>query len=195
MFDDLLSSIRDAAEVDELLVADMTVRDHTRPTPCSALDLGAVTAHLIGGLSGMADVAEGRPLSFDNDPDLATSDPAAELRAATQRLIDDYSAPGKIEQTFTMPWGPATGRQLLSFELIELIVHGWDIARSLSRSITFDDRLCAAVLADAQLWVDESARTPQLFGREVTVAEDAPAIDRLVAFLGRDPAWTPPEVR
>ena len=70
--------------------------------------------------------------------------------------------------------------------------HGWDIARSLGRSIAFDDHLVTAVLADARRWVDESARTPQLFGPEVTVVEGAPALDRLVAFLGRDPSWTPP---
>ena len=74
--------------------------------------------------------------------------------------------------------------------MTELVVHGWDIARSLGRAIEFDDHLVTDVLAAARTWVDAAARTPQLFGPEVAVAGDAPALDRLVAFLGRDPAWS-----
>jgi hypothetical protein len=43
-----------------------------------------------------------------------------------------------------------------------------------------------SVLDGARQWVDAGARTPQLFGPEVVVPEDAPVLDRLVAFLGRD---------
>jgi hypothetical protein len=31
-----------------------------------------------------------------------------------------------------------------------------------------------------------------MFGPEVSVSEDAALHDRLAAFFGRDPAWTPP---
>ena len=83
----------------------------------------------------------------------------------------------------------------LGFELIEVVVHGWDIARSLDVPPPFDDDVVAAALAGARAWVDDSVRTPQLFGPEVTVADDAPVLDRLVGFLGRDPTARTPFVR
>lgn len=79
----------------------------------------------------------------------------------------------------------------MGFELIELIVHGWDISRSLERTAAFDDDLIQAVLSGAPLWVDDSTRTPQLFGPEVPVPSGAPVLDRLVGFLGRQPDWGP----
>ena len=88
-----------------------------------------------------------------------------------------------------MPWGETTGMQLMGFELIELIVHGWDISRSLGRDAPFEDDLVEAALFGARQWVDDSTRTPQLFGPEVPVPDDAPVLDRLVGFLGRHPDW------
>ena len=117
---------------------------------------------------------------------------AAAFRAAADRVITGFDRPGMLEHTFAMPWGATTGAQLLGFGLIEVVVHGWDIARSLGRPPAFDDDLVEAVMADARQWVDDSTRIPQLFGPEVVPAVDAPVLDRLVAFLGRPPTWAPP---
>lgn len=184
----LLTMVSEAAAAVESLVA-VTEADHDRATPCAGLDLKALVAHLIGGLRSMADIGEGKPFSFDTDPDLSVEDPKLELRIAADRLGAAFGPPGMAERAFAMPWGETTGNQLLGFELIELVVHGWDIARSLGQDPALDDDLAAAALAGAQQWVDDSARTPQLFGPEVAVDNDAPVLARLVGFLGRDPAW------
>lgn len=190
MNDTLLPLVRRAADAVEPLVAAVDTAALHRPTPCPELDLGGLTAHLIGGLIGFADVAEGKPLRFDADPDLSAGSPTAAFRAAAARVLAGFGRPGAVEQTFSMPWGPTTGGQLLGFELIELIVHGWDIARSLGRDPGFDDDLVAAALAGARTWVDDSTRIPQLFGPEVTVPADAAPLDQLVGFLGRQPSWS-----
>lgn len=192
MNDSLIPLLVRAADAVEPLVASVTAADHLRATACPDLDLKSLTAHLIGGLSGFADVAEGKPLSFGGDPDLSTNDAASAFRAEADRVIAGFSQPGMIDRTFAMPWGDTTGAQLLGFELIELLVHGWDIARSLDRQPRFDDDVVAAALAGARQWVDDSTRIPQLFGPEIVVAGDAPVLDQLVGFLGRRPTWAPP---
>lgn len=189
MNDDLLTSIRRVVAAVEPMVATIATTDHRRPTPCPDLDLGNLTAHLIGGLTSFAEVAEGKPLRFDGDPDLSACDAGVSFRAAADRLITIFDQPGMLQHTFAMPWGVTTGAQLLGFELVELLVHGWDIARSLDRDPKYDDDVVEAALAGARQWVDDSARTPQLFGPEVPVASDAPPLDRLVGFLGRQPTW------
>jgi uncharacterized protein (TIGR03086 family) len=192
VYSDLVSSFTRAAEQVEPLIAAVGADDYQRPTPCPDLDVEHLTAHLIGGLSGFAGVAEGEPLRFDTDPDLTTSDPLREFHTAADRVIAGFSAPGMLERTFTMPWGISTGAQLLGFELLEVVVHGWDIAASLGRHAQFEAVLVEGALAGARQWVDDSTRIPQLFGPEIPVPAGAPAIDRLVGFLGRSPAWTTP---
>ncbi len=175
----------------EPMVASVSAADHARSTPCADFDLGTLVAHLIGGLRGFADVGEGEPLRFDADPDLTTERIPEEYRKAADRLVAAFRPPGMLERSFAMPWGDTTGAQLMGFELIELVVHGWDIGRSLGRTAAFDDDLVEAVLFGARMWVDDSTRTPQLFGPEVPVPAREPVLDRLVGFLGRQPDWTP----
>jgi uncharacterized protein (TIGR03086 family) len=189
MNEDVISLVRRAVDAVEPLVSSVSSTDHDRRTPCEDFNLAALVAHLIGGLRGFAEVAEGKQLRFGAEPDLRTESAADEFRAAADRFVAGFGTPGTLERTFAMPWGDTTGMQLAGFELIELIVHGWDISRSLGRPADFDNDLVGAALFGAQQWVDDSTRSPQLFGPEVPVADDAPVLDRLVGFLGRQPAW------
>jgi hypothetical protein len=38
----------------------------------------------------------------------------------------------------------------------------------------------------------DAAGTEGMFGPAVTIADDAPALDRVIALSGRDPAWRAP---
>ncbi len=189
MNDDILVLLDRAIDAVEPLVASAASADSHRSTPCKDFDLGALVAHLVGGIRGFADVGEGKLMRFDADPDLNTEQVSTEYRTAADRLVAAFRQPGLVEQNFAMPWGDTTGAQLVGFELIELVVHGWDIGRSLGRTLAFEPDLVEATLFGARMWVDESTRTPQLFGPEVPVPAEAPVLDRLVGFLGRQPDW------
>ena len=190
MSEDVLSLATRAIEAVGPVIGSVEVSDLGRSTPCADFDVGTLVAHLIGGLRALADVGEGKPFRFDADPDV-TKEPASDAyRKAADRFVSAFRQPGVLERDFKMPWGYTTGRQLVGFELLEVVVHGWDISRSLTaRPVRFDDDLVEATLTSARQWVDDSVRTPQMFGLEVSAPPDAPAIDRLVAFLGRHPDW------
>ena len=136
-------------------------------------------------------MGEGGELRFDADlePDLSQEPAADAYRSAVDRLLAAFAEPGRIDSTYALPWGPTTGVQLLGFELIETVVHGWDIARGLGVELVVDDDVVRATLAGARLWVDDSVRVPGMFGSEVLVG-DVPPLDALVALLGRDPDWS-----
>lgn len=73
----------------------------------------------------------------------------------------------------------------------ELVVHGWDIARSLGRGYRIDD----ASIAVAREFVDSVTAPgvqppPGLFGPPVPVPSDASPLDQLLAQTGRDPHWS-----
>ena len=174
----------------EAVLARLEPSGYDRPSPCPEMTVAQVAAHLIGGIRGFAEVGEGGELRFDADldADLGEESPAGVYRAAIDRLLAAFAGPGRLDSTYSMPWGPTTGVQLIGFELIETVVHSWDIARGLGVELQVDDDVVRATLAGARLWVDDSVRVPGMFGPEVCV-NDVPPLDELVAYLGRDPGW------
>jgi uncharacterized protein (TIGR03086 family) len=76
----------------------------------------------------------------------------------------------------------------LDLRITEVLVHGWDLARATGQPATFPDDLAEQELAfsRAKLADIPSDRSP--FAPPQPVAEDAPAIDRLAACLGRSVA-------
>jgi uncharacterized protein (TIGR03086 family) len=187
---EMIELLTRAAQSAEAVLAQLESADHDRPSPCPEMTVAQVATHLIGGVRGFADVGEGGELRFDAnlDPDLDREAAAAVFHSAVARLLAAFTQPGRIDSTYSMPWGPTTGVQLLGFELIKTVVHGWDIARGLGIELEVDDDVVRATLAGARLWIDDSVRVPGMFGPEVSVS-DVPPLDELVAFLGRDPGW------
>lgn len=82
--------------------------------------------------------------------------------------------------------------------LNELVVHGWDLARSTGQPYAAGEaelRSCEALLAPAE---DGPNGSPEdgsdgdsLFGPPVPVPGDAPLLDRVIALSGRRPDWRP----
>ena len=188
---DLLEMLTRAARSTEAVLSRLDEASQARPSPCPEMNVGQVAAHLMGGIRSFTQVAEGGSLRFDPDSelDLGTEPAGVAFREAIEQFTTAFSRPGRIEMSYDMPWGATTGAQLVGFELIETVVHGWDVARGLGIPIVVDDVVVAATLAGAREWVDDSVRVPGMFGPEVAVGVASP-LDRLVAFLGRDPAWT-----
>lgn len=190
MATDLLELLVRAAAPTEAVLAQIDEANRTRPSPCPEMDVGHVAEHLIGGIRYFAQVAEGGAPGLPPDwaMDLGAEPAGVAFRAALERLTTAFSRPGRMDATYEMPWGPTTGTQLVGFELIETVVHGWDVARGLGVDLAVDDDVVAATSGGAREWVDDSVRVPGMFGPEIPVGE-ASLLDRLVAFLGRDPAW------
>lgn len=80
-----------------------------------------------------------------------------------------------------------TGTEAGMFALDEIIVHGWDLARSTGQDFNPDAR---AVEACAEFLLSRP-RKLEIFGPEVPVSDAASPLDRLIGLTGRDPDWEP----
>ena len=69
-------------------------------------------------------------------------------------------------------------------------MHAWDLARATGQPVALDEDECAALL-EGMLPLDDLLRSSGQYGPRVPVPDDASAVDRLVGFIGRDPAWRP----
>jgi uncharacterized protein (TIGR03086 family) len=88
-----------------------------------------------------------------------------------------------------MPRFPAA--QAVSFHLVDYVVHGWDVARSLGLPYQSEPDLLAATLPMARAVPDGDLRTQGLvpFAPRIPVAGDAGVLDQILGLLGRRPAW------
>ena len=74
--------------------------------------------------------------------------------------------------------------------LDELVIHGWDLARSTGQPYEPDPADVAAILGSSRLSARRRARRASS-GRPFPVPDDAPPFDRALGLSGRDPAWRP----
>ncbi len=191
---DELHFLREAVRATDCLIAGIP-RTHWRtPTVCEDMDVGRLVAHLAGGLeqfagvpasSGLGPSSEAAPVA--EEPSFEPDEGLAAYRAAGVRMLMAWSAPGVLDRSYPMPWGETPGSALVGFMVIEQVTHGWDLGRATGRPAPFGDALVEHTLELAQGFDDESIRVPGMFGPIVDIAPDAPAIDRLAVFLGRQP--------
>ncbi|MGH3335618.1 MAG: TIGR03086 family metal-binding protein [Nocardioides sp.] len=75
--------------------------------------------------------------------------------------------------------------------LDEVVVHGWDLARSTGQRFEADDAAAAACLGFAESFETPADDDDGPFGPPVPVPADDDVLDRLIGATGRDPSWTP----
>ncbi|WP_181780190.1 TIGR03086 family metal-binding protein, partial [Pseudonocardia pini] len=112
-----------------------------------------------------------------------------ELAMARDDLVAAWSAPSAWSGTVSMGGpdelpAPMIGGMILG----ELVLHGWDLARTAGVHPQWSDDVLEAALP-VVAGMAEQGREMGIFGPEVAVAADAPALDRVVALSGRDPRW------
>jgi uncharacterized protein (TIGR03086 family) len=73
--------------------------------------------------------------------------------------------------------------------LTEVVIHGWDLARATGQPYDVDAATADAVLSHVTPIAAEGP-VEGLFGPAVPIADDAPALDRIIALSGRDPGWS-----
>jgi uncharacterized protein (TIGR03086 family) len=168
-----------AAHIVPLRPADMS-----RPTPCAGWSLADLLAHMVGQHRGFAaavragdaPAAAFRPVPYDA---LAWQDSVRELRDAFAAA--ELTATAVIvELTPT----PLPVQQIVAAQLIDTVVHTWDVAQSVGLDFTPPTELVTATAAIAAAIPDRA------FGPGRAVAERLPADagdtwQRTLAVVGR----------
>ena len=169
--------------------------DLGRDTPCAGWNLGDLLAHMTVQHDGFAAAAKG--LGADPavwQPRPLGADPTGEYAAAARRVLDAFAAPGVLAREFALPEISTAvtfpAERAIGFHLVDYVAHGWDVARSLGLPYQLDpDVLDIALRVAAAVPDGENRLAPgAAFAPALPVPEDAPALDRIVALLGRSPA-------
>jgi uncharacterized protein (TIGR03086 family) len=163
-------------------------------TPCALWSAGDVLNHLVAGLRDSATIADGQPIGrspYDAPEGVIGDDPQRAYAEAAKVALDAFAAPGALERVGATPAGELPGSVWIGFPTFDTYVHGWDLARAWGVEAEFPDELTAPVLSFLRPRFDPP-RSTEVVGAPFAVPADAPLLDQLVAYLGRDPHWRAP---
>ena len=172
------------------------VQDHQldAPTPCAPMTLRDLVAHI--GMLSVAFAAAARkelgPLT-DTSPNDRPAELAPDWRATypghLAELARAWQEPTAWEGMTQAGGVDLPGDVAGSVALAEVVIHGWDVARSIGRGYDVDAATAQACLQ--HLAAFDATGTEGLFGPAVPVGDHASALDRIIGRSGRDPDWRP----
>ncbi len=164
------------------------------PTPCALWTVADVMEHIVASTDFFADAAANGAVADDRPwPSYAPADLPDALRHHDARLLAAFRDPRALDRPIVLPAGPGTAQLALEIAVSEQLVHAWDLAAAIGARVPEEyDPVAASLLGSATYVVvnDEvRAASDAPLGPARAVGPDARPLDRLVAFLGRDPAF------
>src|SRR5579859_1281653 len=161
----------------------LTPDDLGRATPCAEFTVGEVGEHVVRSMVLLGSVAGAVSAP---EPGSAAGSLDERVAATTEAALEAWRWRG-------LGGSVAEGRSTLAADLaveiipLELLVHGWDVARATGAQIEVAPEVACYVLEQARSLVTPDKRG-RSFAAEVPAGPSATVLERLIAFTGRDPA-------
>ncbi|MGO2031615.1 TIGR03086 family metal-binding protein [Glutamicibacter ardleyensis] len=172
-----------ALKVTGTLITELNPEQYSAPTPCTEWDVRDVVAHLVGmNLIFTALLNSQKPPSRDQQ--VLGNDPGTAFGSSAAALLSAFERAGALEQNFETPMGSATGQERLNIRMYDLLTHAWDLSQATGNRLEPLGDLAEQSLMFARRQLAQQQRNER-FNAAQPVADGAPALDRLAAFLGR----------
>jgi len=157
-------------------------------TPCESWTVKDLLDHIIGGSYYFASSvnegkAEGQPAAEWNADNMVEV-----LDGGIKEAIAAFGAPGAMEKTIQLPFGPLPAAAWMGLATTDAFMHGWDLAKATGQSTDIDPEFADQLLAGAKMMIQPAFRGDDgvmPFGAEQQAPSGASNADQLAAFLGR----------
>lgn len=173
----------------------------TAATPCPEMDVRSMLSHLVGVLDRIAALGNDEDPFSVTETDAPDDDWSNAWAQSGTHAADAWRDDSLLERPMALPWIQGSGAEVLTSFFSELTVHAWDLAAATGQQPHWDEAVVTAALEARQILPAENRRAvfeeisaamgldevAIPFAEAVPVQGDAPAIDRLVAWNGRDP--------
>ncbi|MDJ0344597.1 TIGR03086 family metal-binding protein [Streptomyces sp. H10-C2] len=164
----------------------------TAPTPCAEFDARTLINHWVLYTShGLEHRALRTTLPEELTEHDFTADPAwAEAYAAQlDRALAAWARPEAWEGGIDMGGAEMPAADIAAMLLLEMVLHGWDVAKAVGQEFRTDEETSAVVLAAVAAQA-EMFRQYKGFAEPVEIAATATDFERALALSGRDPDWS-----
>ena len=146
---------------------------------CEEWSIRDLLNHMLGTQRYFLSAARGQDASMPGQKpaNLLTDDPKADFEQARDEVVETFGQDGVVEKT-----GPALG-----IAFADMLLHGWDLARSTGQDTQMPDGLAQAAYDTIHGRFTDEQRNG-VFKPEIAVGDDATPQQRLLAYTGRAPA-------
>ena len=154
----------------------------SKSTPCTEYDVMQLTDHLMNSITLLGGAAGAEPPERNSEDSVER-----QIVGAARPALDAWHRRG-LTDTVTIGTNEIPATFAVSILSVEFLVHGWDYATATTHPIDVAESLADYVLGLAHKVITPQGRATVGFDDPVAVPDGAPALDRLIAFTGRDPA-------
>ncbi|PZR79685.1 MAG: TIGR03086 family protein [Candidatus Aeolococcus gillhamiae] len=178
----VLDDLRQVIDADRRLVEAILPWRLNDRTPCAGWDVQALLDHLVSVNCVYGALIRGDPPPR-HDPRHV---PRTGFGYTGGDLLEAFSAPGALQRGVATPLGELPGSVLAQHVVNELVVHGWDLARTLGQPTDLVPEVASHVLATLTEWKPIFRHLGEACqGDEQPAPHGAAALDRVAAILGR----------
>ena len=156
-------------------------------TPCADWDARGLVNHLVAGNFWAAELAAGGTIKGVGDRldgDLLGPDPVGSYAASAKAAAAAFRRPGALDAPCAVSYGPVPGSVYAGHRLIDVFIHGWDLAAATGQDTVLDVALMGACRQVLEPHI-ELFRAAGAFAGPLPVPPRASSQARFLAMLGR----------
>ncbi|MEU9232284.1 TIGR03086 family metal-binding protein [Streptomyces subrutilus] len=157
-------------------------------TPCTEWSVRDLVNHVTGEQLWIPPlVSEGRTVGEMGDAfsgDVLGADPVAAWDRASAAAHAAFAAPGALDRTVRLSYGPALGSAYCSELTADCVVHTWDLSRAIGADDRLPDGLVEFSIKEVMPYADGLAASG-MYAAPLEIPAGANAQTRLLSLLGR----------
>jgi uncharacterized protein (TIGR03086 family) len=152
------------------------------------MDVRALVNHLVSGNLWAVELVAGKTIAEVGqrlDGDVLGDNPLASYDSSLSAAQSALARPGAMEAICHVSYGDIPAAVYCSHRILDIFIHGWDIARATGQDSTLDPELVDIVYA---MFKPQAAmlQASGAFAQPVEVPTESDTQTRLLALLGRD---------
>ena len=161
----------------------------SRDSVCQGWDVRTLVNHLVSGNFWVPELVGGKTIEEVGDRldgDVLGADPLAAYDESAKVAAAAFREDGAMERPVAVSYGPVPGEVYCGHRFIDVLIHGWDIAKSTGQDTTLLPELVEACWEVVEPQLDMLAGSGA-FGSEHDIPDGADRQTQLLAALGRKP--------
>jgi uncharacterized protein (TIGR03086 family) len=182
---------RQAMKLVSEVVAQIRPEQLTWPTPCADWILYGLLRHLVSENLGFAAATTAGTDSSEVDWNAGRLglDPIADYERAAEAHLAAFVPDHVLDRDMRIGvFGVVPGSIAIAMHLVDTVVHGWDVAKTIGVPYTPDEHLAGTALQIMKQFPGD--RPSPAFDVQVEPGANATELDKLVAYVGRRPDWS-----
>ena len=168
-------------------VAGVRPEQWEQPSVCREWSVHELVNHVVSGNWWAEELTRGKTIEAVGarlDGDVIGNDPAAAYDASAEAAAAVFREAGALERPVAVSYGPVPGAVYCGHRFMDVLIHGWDVARSTDQDATIPAELVEAAWEVITPQLDRLAGSG-MFDTDVVAPVGADRQTTLLAALGR----------